>query len=105
MFKIQELAYKILAKITSVIKDDYESFKPRAEEIVSDTTIRLTMLAKGVLSGDIQAGDLKGFAEAELSELKLALLETAIIAESEAQNIVNGFVSEFDAVVSSISTK
>ena len=103
MFKIQALAYQILALITNAAGDKYEEIKPRAEEIVADTQARLTKLAQGVLNGDIQPSQLPGFAEDELSVLKTELLETAIIAESAVQEIINSTVEKVQTIVDSLT--
>lgn len=102
MFQIQALAYQILGLITNAAGDKYEEIKPRAEEIVADTKDRLTLLAQNVLDGQIQPSQLPGFAEDELTVLKTELLETAIIAESAAQEILNTTIEKVVAIVNSL---
>lgn len=103
MFQLQQLAYEILAKLTAAAGDKYEELKPRAEEIVSDTKDRLIKLAQGVINKDIEPSQLPGFAEDELSVLKTELLETAIIAESAVQEIINSTVEKVQTIVDSLT--
>lgn len=105
MFKIQEYLYQLLAVLTSAAGDKYTEVKPRIEEIVNDTEASLRQLAQDLLDGSITLADVPTFAEQEFYVLKTELLETAIIAESFAEETINAAVEKVTAIIKDILPK
>lgn len=99
MYQITAFGYEILSQITLLLGNQYEGFRPRAEEIVKDTEGRMRSLAQKVLDKEIDIKDVPKFLEQELSILKTEALEVAIAGVSVVDETWNKIAEKFQSVL------